>query len=230
MAPAAMAGCEMPNAAGTVVLPDPNCPYLSPDDFHMVVDGLPPGTTIVVTGIHRDFLCGQGGIPGTCATPDSSGGETEVFDSILEMQMEGTGALAGFQRTLLVQVQCVTHTDPRTPGDAVQSFDTEMVHMLGAVAGDPDFDFFGVRAGSNFGLPSPGHTTLTRLGPPGSNFAVDSFFDITYEIEFQGAPGSALHGLAGTTQGTVHMVIADGGTVSVQKQSWSNMKGVYREE
>ena len=54
-------------------------------------------------------------------------------------------------------------------------------------------------------LPSPGETTLTRLGPPGSDFAVDSFFDIHHEIDFQGAPGSVLEGFAGTTEGTVRM-------------------------
>ena len=63
-----------------------------------------------------------------------------------------------------------------------------------------------VRAGDGFGLPSPGHTTLTRLGPPGSDFAVDSFFDVFYEIDFQGAPGSVLDGMSGTTTATIRMV------------------------
>ena len=61
------------------------------------------------------------------------------------------------------------------------------------------FDLIAFRSGSNFGLPSPGMTTLTRLGPPGSDFQVDSFFDIFYEIDFQGADGSDLDGFVGTT-------------------------------
>ncbi|MFQ5417921.1 MAG: hypothetical protein ACE5FL_12845, partial [Myxococcota bacterium] len=50
---------------------------------------------------------------------------------------------------------------------------------------------------------SPGHTTLTDLG--NGTFNVDSFFDITYTIQFQGAAGSALDGLSGTTQATIQM-------------------------
>lgn len=51
--------------------------------------------------------------------------------------------------------------------------------------------------------PSTGHTTLTALG--GNNWNVDSFFDVVYEIDFQGCPGSILKGFAGTTQGQLRM-------------------------
>jgi hypothetical protein len=50
-------------------------------------------------------------------------------------------------------------------------------------------------------MPSPGHTTLTQL--PGGNWAVDSFFDITYRIDFVGSPGGALGGMSGSTTGTI---------------------------
>jgi len=72
-------------------------------------------------------------------------------------------------------------------------------------SGDPDFDLLRIVAGTDFGLPSPGHTTLTRLGPPGSNWAVDSFFDITYRIDFVGRVGGALSGMSGSTTGTIRM-------------------------
>ncbi len=98
--------------------------------------------------------------------------------------------------------------DKRHAGNRVidpQYFDTEMVSLSADLFGDPDFLFLSVRAGSDYGLPSPGHTTLTRLGPPGSSFTVDSFFDITYQIEFQGAPGGALDGLLGLSTGNVRL-------------------------
>ncbi len=117
--------------------------------------------------------------------------------------MQGTGDLAGFSRVPDLAIATEMHTGPRNPGDPVQSFDTEMVRLQGEIFGDPDFDTLRVQAGTDFGLPSPGQTTLSRL--PDGDYAVDSFFDITYRIEFQGAPGSALDGFAGTTESTVPM-------------------------
>jgi len=115
-------------------------------------------------------------------------------------------ALPSFSRTLFVPILCQAHTGPRTPGDAVQEFDTKMNFLQGELFGDPDFCMLRVTGGDGFGLPSPGHTTLTRLGPPGSDFAVDSFFDITYRIEFEGCPGSQLEGMSGDTTATIRMV------------------------
>jgi hypothetical protein len=203
-----------PMATGTVSLPPAGCEYLSPDEVHMIVDGLPAGTTIELAPIHRDFICNKQGAGGACSTllppgdceganPDGSGGNIDCFQSTLELQVTGTGALAGFNRLLNVFTACEIHTDPRTPGDVVQDFDTDMFRCQGEIFGDPDFDVLRVTTGSANGLPSPGHTTLTRL--PGGDFAVDSFFDITYRIEFQGAPGSVLEGMGGTTTATLRM-------------------------
>ena len=64
-----------------------------------------------------------------------------------------------------------------------------------------------IQAGQSFGLPSPGHTTLTRL--PGGDFNVDSFFDITYQIEFQGSPGGILAGMSGATTATAPITQLD---------------------
>ena len=67
-----------------------------------------------------------------------------------------------------------------------------LTHLQGQIPpGDPDFDLLRITAGSGFGYPSPGHTTLT-LAPGG--WAVDSFFDISYRIDYIGHPGGPFGG------------------------------------
>jgi hypothetical protein len=55
---------------------------------------------------------------------------------------------------------------------------------------------------------------------------VDSFFDITYQIDFVGAPGSVLDGLSGVTLGSVGVItgiedIFDDGFESGNTNAWS---------
>ncbi len=189
------------DGTGTVRLPPDGCQYLSPDQVHMIIDGLPPGTTIEFDPIHDRFF-------NVVATPGGTlGGEIEQFQSQLTMTLNGTGDLEGYARTMIIPIQCEVHTGPRTPGDPVQEFDNDMVRLQGKLFGDPDFEFLGITGGTEFGLPSPGHTTLTQL--PSGDFQVDSFFDIAYRIDFQGAPGSILEGLGGSTVGTVRMGTGD---------------------
>ena len=87
----------------------------------------------------------------------------------------------------------------------MQTFQAVYYRFEGELLGDPDFCTFHIAAGEDFGLPSPGQTTLTQL--PNGNFNVDSFFDITYQIEFEGCPGSVLDGFMGTTTGTTRFEI-----------------------
>jgi hypothetical protein len=210
--------CIVPdNGTGTVTMPPANCPYVSPTDFHVIVDGLPAGTTIVVGVQHEGFYCPP--TQGICTFPPTPppesrcnkqggplGGEMECSGSQLQLTMNGTGTLAGFTRNIPLGAMFETHIGPRVLGDPVQSFDTDMFVLQGQLPiGDPDFDLLRITAGSGFGLPSPGHTTLTRQGPPGSNWAVDSFFDIEYRIDFIGHPGSVLGGHSGSTTGTIRM-------------------------
>jgi len=204
--------CEVADAGGTVALPPAGCDYLSPDEVHVIIDGLPPNTTIEFAPIHKDFICHEQGAgacsvlipPGLCeATGGGLGGNVDCFSSQLEFAVRGTGLLAGFNRNITVQADTEVHTGPRNPGDPVQQFDSELFSLQADLFGDPDFASLSIRAGSNFGLPSPGETTLTQLG--NGNWQVDSFFDITYQIDFLGAPGSILDGLSGSTQASLTM-------------------------
>ena len=107
-----------------------------------------------------------------------------------------------------------------------QIFDNTLVSLSGNLLGDPDFCTLEVTAGDDFGLPSPGATTLTRLGDPGTDFQVDSFFDITYRIEFQGCPGSILEGMGGTTEDQSFITTCLE-PVPVQGQTWSAVKMIF---
>ncbi len=205
------------DGTGTIALPPAGCEYMSPEEVHEAIGNLPNGTVIELAGIHKDFWCNKAGgrFPGcppprlTCEDDGGDlGGKVDCFESVLELHVSSTGPdLLGFTRTLFVSAPSRVDTGPRTPGDSVQDFDNEMVALQGELFGDPDFCVLRVTAGSMFGLPSPGHTTLTALGPPGpgTSWVVDSFFDVAYQIEWQGCPGSQLEGYGGTDTGTLHM-------------------------
>ena len=105
--PAIADPCEVDDVGGTVVLPPIGCDYLSPDEVHLIVDGLPPNTTLELKPIHKDFLCDIGyGVgcselipPGTCEQPGGGlGGNVDCFGSTLEFEVKGTGLLDGFNR------------------------------------------------------------------------------------------------------------------------------------
>jgi len=185
-------GCALPdNGTGTVNFP-PECEvgYLG---RMRISEGLPPGSSIEIDSRLHDFDVLE------CVSGGDLGGEAAYFVGMLQMEMSGRGDLTGFSRTLEMPVECITNTAPRTPGEPVQVFDCKFNFMGGEFYGDPDFDHFEVRAGDDLGLPCPGETTFTEQ-LDGSYF-VDSFFDITYEIEFVGAPGSILDGMSGITTG-----------------------------
>lgn len=216
--PAFAEDCTAPNSGGTIDLP-PTCPegYLGP---LTIVDGLPAGTTIAIEAQLSDFF-------NIVTAPGGAlGGEVETFDGALHLNIVGTGDLAGFNRMISLVAAVEMHSAPRTAGDAVQIFAIDVAALSGAIIGDPDFDSLAIEAGTSFALPSPGQTTLTRLGDAGADFSVDSFFDLSYRIDFSGAPGSALEGLSGSTLGTDRFELG-ASSVATEASSFSTLKSLY---
>ena len=158
-------GCVVAdNGTGTITHPPAGCEYLSPDEVYQIIDGLPPGTTIELDGPFWDFLCpdtsgfcSESIPPGICEQPGGNlGGDAHCSVGTLEVDVTGTGSLAGFNRHLAIPMNAEGHTGPRSPGDPVQAFPAEMFQLQGELFGDPDFCTFRFRGGSTFGMPSPG--------------------------------------------------------------------------
>lgn len=190
--------CIVPdNGTGTVDLPA-DCRFWASDDIMHIYDGLPPGTTIDIIPIFENFQC-MIAPPDICEAPGGNlGGSFLAFGGDLFMVMLGTGELSGFYREITMPMFCEIHLSPRTPGDPIQPMQSDLIMWEGQLFGDPDFNVFQITAGTNYGLPCPGQTILT--GMPGGEFDVDSFFDILYRIDFEGAPGSILDGMAGANE------------------------------
>ena len=211
--------CVLPdNGNGTVDMP-PLCPYTGPMQMD---EGLPNSTIEIAAELGGFFATAEG--PG-----GDLGGTVATFQAVLQLTMEGTGDLEGFNRMLFLPVSGEFHCAPRSAGDAIQGFALDVFEVSGGLIGDPDFDQIDVSAGTTNGLPSPGHVELNRLGTPGAPFDVGSFFDLGYSISFEGAPGSVLDGFSGaTTQvGTFELCPATSGIPEWpedERDTWGRIK------
>jgi len=191
-----MQSCVAPdNAVGTVDLPA-ECRLLSGE--MSALNGLPPGEPILMRSSFErptDVSTSPGG---------SLGGSRSTATMFSKIELHyGSAPL----RTISMPSCAVTiDSAPRSPGNPVQTFDTDMFAMQCQTTGDPDFDLLRITGGSSFGLPSPGHTTLTRSCDSGTcSWSVDSSFDLTYRVDFVGSSSGPFSGMSGSTTGTTSM-------------------------
>jgi len=252
--------CQLPdNGSGTIDLP-PTCPagYSFPVSVIKLADGLPPGASL---GIALNLTA----FSGIVRTPGGVlGGESTEFDATGAVTITGMGRLngisLGFELTTKVRMDFAPHTE-----FVEQNISGRLVSLEGTMSlPNVYFNAFTIRAGEEFGLPSPGwvKASLQRSGLcvggelngqpcaqepdcPDSNyngtcvggtrngsdcysnatcplgvclnpgtcecdglcpppqFTVTSSFDISYEVEYAGKPGSALDRLEGMVSGTI---------------------------
>ncbi len=224
-APAAAQGgcCTIPESGGGTGSMPPTCAF---SGLLQISNGL-TNATIDIEANLKDFqntleLVG-GALGGTQAT----------FDANLTMQMTGTGTLAGFSRFLQMPVSGIFDFGPRVLGDPVQVFPGNVVFLSGIIVSEPDFLSISFNAGTSLGMPGPGETTLVRMGSLGTPYDVESFFDISYQIEFEGALGSVLEGMSGLTRGSHQFAVCSSptsmpGEPTSSPANWGEIKQLFR--
>ncbi len=213
--------CIVPdNGTDGADMPPVGCSYVSLSPM-AIVDGLPPGSSIACDATMDSFFDIT-----YIADPAGDGGTT-VFSARLGLDMTGSGGLGGFPRTAFFDVFVRGRESPTRCCHGGKPYFTDLARMQGQLPpGDPDFDLLRITAGDEFGLPSPGQTTVTSAAPGG--WSVDSFFDITYRIDFVGKPGGALSGMSGSTTGTIRMQSGVTAPVAVESDTWGGFKSLYR--
>lgn len=215
------------NGSGTINLPPATCQYLTPQELHMALDGLPPGSSIEVHVIHGAFSdpnepVAQDAAGAAVTAGGDLGGEVEVFDSKIQVELIGTGSLAGYREIFDVFAPTEVHSAPRTAGDPVQTFATKLKGLEGT-GSSAAIQTLRITAGETHGLPSAGETTLVQNGP---DFDVASQFDVQYRIEIAGAPGGVLDGVSGSTVGTATMATVQPEPIPVISSWWAAVTGI----
>ena len=211
--------CLVPDIGGTAQVP-PACPAGYVDGQSFRLNGLPPG--IPITG-KLSILNIQNVVEGPGG---GLGGTTQTWDATVRLRLVGDPTFP-YDRVFMIPVSCSSDAAPRMVAGPIQSFQMDLTGLLGQLPpGDPDFDLLRVSAGSGFGLPSPGHTTLTKAG---TMWAVDSFFDITYRIDYIGHSPGPFGGYSNAQiESYQPFDMCHDRATPVRASTWGAVKSLYR--
>lgn len=197
------AQCIINATANGVEMPAPGCGYISFSTVHELLDDpqVPGSVKAYLLIHHHQWICEQG-----CSQPGGPlGGSLEVFNSILDIEIQGAGPWAGYVGNVTLESPTVTATGPRDPFAPHQDFPNMMVSLNAEGFGLGDLDYIRITAGTDNGFMSDGWTSVHQVGP--NQYQVDSQFNIEYGIEMMGNPFGPLAGLEGASMGMVDMMV-----------------------
>jgi hypothetical protein len=204
----------VPDNGGTAEMPI-QAPYPSIGQM-VILNGLPAATQINIDAVWLAPAVSVEQVGGTLGGTQAAGG-----GPLMQWTMQGTGALSAYNRVLIMPASggvasfptpsfgpiastYEVHSAPRTPFAPVQIYATDLYRMFSQITGDPDFDLLRLVAGTDFGMASPGQTKLTQVG---ANWNVESYYDVTYRIDFVGKAGGPFAGMSGSSTSPVRFQI-----------------------
>lgn len=196
------AQCIVSATANGIEMPAEGCGYISFSTVHELLDdpGVPGSVKAYLLVHHRQWICGESG----CSQPGGTlGGDVEIFNSTLDIEIRGAGPWAGYVGHVSLSADTVTATGPRDPYAPQQDFPNEMVSLIAQGFAVGDLDYIIITAGTNNGYQSDGWTSIQQVDS--YTYQVDSQFNIEYGIELSG--NGPLAGLAGSSVGYVDMFI-----------------------
>jgi hypothetical protein len=208
------------NGFGTATLPPVapvGCVYTG---SMAIIDGLVPGSTLQIAAT-------IGGFFNVVEAPGGGlGGTQSNFDGFISMQMTGTGVYTGYNHFVSFPLTSERiDWAPRIGFSPLQTLVADWRRLQGQIFVDPEFDLLRVTGGGDFGLPSPGWMQLAQSGP---QWALSSFFDITWRIDFVGDPIGTFGGRSGSTTGTSRFSMCPESAIAVQPTAWSAVKSLYK--
>ncbi|HEV7506619.1 MAG TPA: hypothetical protein VGS07_17115 [Thermoanaerobaculia bacterium] len=128
-------------------------------------------------------------------------GTVEIGSSVVTFDVTGGGSLAGFHHVFTMPASFEVHSAPNDPRQEIDSFATNMYRIEGR-GSDDVFESIHLIGGTGNGYPSPGQMTFISKG---KDVLVDSFFNIGFRLEIQGAKGGPFDGFSDAVVGKVTM-------------------------